>query len=142
MKDAQQEIIDELRMEIASLNKGNETLHKLMDEQLEEITILKAEIEMPKRPRLSRNQPCGCVVCYCEGPQCGGCGAKNCGHHAPGEMPNPVFDAPMVRLDDPVVTGLVEAFRNFEQTCYLRDNYLQAHKALSAYEARVKEVGK
>lgn len=52
------------------------------------------------------------------------------------------LDKNYIRLDDPVVTGLVEALRNFEQTCYSRDNYLQAHKALSAYEARVKEVSR
>lgn len=52
------------------------------------------------------------------------------------------LDKNYIRIDDPVVTGLVEALRNFEQTCYSRDNYLQAHKALSAYEARVKEVSR
>lgn len=42
---------------------------------------------------LSRNQPCGCIVCICEDEfQCQGCGAKNCGTHSLGEIPNPVYD--------------------------------------------------
>lgn len=41
MKDSQQEI-EELRLEIASLTRGNETLHKLINEQLAEISILKS----------------------------------------------------------------------------------------------------
>jgi len=41
----------------------------------------------------------------------------------------------MVRLDDPVVIGLVEALNE-------HSNSMARFKALSAYEARVKEVGK
>jgi len=41
---------------------------------------------------LARNQPCGCVVCRCENDeQCQGCGAKHCGTHPVGEIPNPKF---------------------------------------------------
>ena len=43
--------------------------------------------------KLARHQPCGCVVCICEDEiKCYGCGAKNCGTHIPGEIPNPVYD--------------------------------------------------
>lgn len=42
--------------------------------------------------QLARQQPCGCVVCYCENQErCLGCGAKYCGTHEVGEMPNPVY---------------------------------------------------
>jgi len=41
---------------------------------------------------LARNQPCGCVVCQCEDDnQCQGCGAKHCGTHPVGEIPNKKF---------------------------------------------------
>lgn len=43
--------------------------------------------------RLARHQPCGCVICACEDDeQCQGCGAKNCGKHPEGEIPNPVYE--------------------------------------------------
>lgn len=42
--------------------------------------------------QLARQQPCGCVVCYCENQErCLGCGAKYCGTHDVGEIPNPVY---------------------------------------------------
>lgn len=42
--------------------------------------------------QLARHQPCGCVVCYCENQErCLGCGAKYCGTHEVGEIPNPVY---------------------------------------------------
>jgi hypothetical protein len=41
---------------------------------------------------LAKHQPCGCVVCTCEDDvQCHGCGAKWCGTHPVGEIPNPLF---------------------------------------------------
>jgi hypothetical protein len=41
---------------------------------------------------LAKHQPCGCVVCTCEDDvQCHGCGAKHCGTHPVGEIPNPLF---------------------------------------------------
>lgn len=52
-------------------------------------------------PELARNQPCGCVVCVCEGEtQCFGCGAKNCGTHPVGQMPNPVYALPPAPAPD------------------------------------------
>lgn len=46
---------------------------------------------------LAKHQPCGCVVCTCEDEeQCHGCGAKNCGDHPVGKMPNPVYIRPRV----------------------------------------------
>ena len=45
-----------------------------------------------KDPELAKNQSCGCIVCMCEDEdQCQGCGAKNCGTHPVGEIPNPVY---------------------------------------------------
>ena len=44
---------------------------------------------------LAREQPCGCIVCRCEDEhQCHGCGAKNCGTHPLGQIPNPVYEEP------------------------------------------------
>lgn len=41
---------------------------------------------------LARSQPCGCITCWCEDDvQCQGCGAKSCGGHEVGEIPNPIF---------------------------------------------------
>jgi len=55
-----------------------------------------AERAKTAAPRLlARNQPCGCVVCDCrneaEPDRCLGCGAKNCGTHPAGQIPNPVY---------------------------------------------------
>jgi regulator of replication initiation timing len=52
---------------------------------------LKAELDAMKSPRLAREQPCGCVVCRCDGPQCLGCGARTCGTHPMGYIPNPIY---------------------------------------------------
>jgi hypothetical protein len=42
---------------------------------------------------LAREQMCGCVVCVCEDEeQCQGCGARHCGTHRVGQIPNPIFD--------------------------------------------------
>lgn len=78
------------------------------------LTVSKAEIALgwverwntrtiaalpPAAPELARHQPCGCIVCRCESDeQCSGCGAKNCGTHAVGEIPSPVY----VTTPDPV----------------------------------------
>lgn len=44
------------------------------------------------KTELARNQPCGCIVCNCDNDErCVGCGAKNCGTHAVGEIPNPIY---------------------------------------------------
>ena len=41
---------------------------------------------------MAKHQPCGCVICTCEHEtQCQGCGAKHCGTHAVGNIPNPVY---------------------------------------------------
>lgn len=47
-------------------------------------------------PLLAKHQPCGCVICTCENDeQCQGCGAKNCGSHPIGKIPNPVYTQPV-----------------------------------------------
>ena len=40
--------------------------------------VLEQKVAELKAPTRARKQPCGCVVCYCEGERCQGCGAKNC----------------------------------------------------------------
>lgn len=53
--------------------------------------VVMGDMTTAAEPLLARHQPCGCVVCYCEGMQCQGCGAKNCGNHASGELSDPVY---------------------------------------------------
>lgn len=63
-------------------------------------------------PRLAKHQPCGCIICTCESDeQCSGCGAKSCGNHPVGEVPNPVYE-PRADLA-PKVKPLVWRPRNF-----------------------------
>lgn len=131
--DAQQDVIQELRLEIASLTRGNETMHKLMEEQLAEIANLKAG-------GCARNQ--GSTQFCAEAVQL----QEKMRH--------------MVRLDDPVVTGLVEALKSANKWVVRIDDRQDdlpgsfipfgmdpsgsvrgTRDALSAYEARVKEVG-
>jgi hypothetical protein len=58
------------------------------------LTKLDSYIERQESRELAKYQPCGCVVCSCEDDiQCTGCGAKNCGTHKVGEIPNPVKKA-------------------------------------------------
>ena len=62
------------------------------------------EIEQAQTRRLARIQPCGCVVCACDDPQqCHGCGAKSCGKHPVGEIPDPVYEP------HPAISKLAEA---------------------------------
>lgn len=50
------------------------------------------EQSQAQQEALAKHQPCGCVICTCEHEtQCQGCGAKNCGTHAVGQMPNPAY---------------------------------------------------
>lgn len=50
---------------------------------------------------LAKYQSCGCQVCVCETEdRCLGCGAKNCGTHPAGEIPNPIYVAPLAQAVD------------------------------------------
>jgi hypothetical protein len=61
---------------------------------------LARQLRSAQAPLLARNQPCGCIVCICEDEvQCHGCGAKDCGTHPSGEIPNPLFQDETVRID-------------------------------------------
>ena len=61
----------------------------------------KAETAWPIRARV---QPCGCVVCYCEGDQCTGCGARNCGKKGECVFGPDGSDRPnVIYVDHPVV---------------------------------------
>ena len=47
---------------------------------------------VPQGEVLAKHQPCGCVVCTCEDEvRCHGCGAKHCGTHPVGQIPNKVY---------------------------------------------------
>lgn len=64
-----------------------ESMHKAHRAVLE----LVYDVRQPQR--MARHQPCGCVICRCEHDErCLGCGAKNCGTHPAGEIPNPVYE--------------------------------------------------
>jgi hypothetical protein len=65
----------------------------MADDALAAADALLAAIEAD-RSELARHQPCGCVICVCEDDeQCQGCGAKSCGKHQAGEIPNPVYES-------------------------------------------------
>lgn len=66
---------------------------RLTDEEWDRVNGVKSGPATPPDSRLlAKNQPCGCVVCVCEDEhQCHGCGAKNCGKHPPGQIPNPIY---------------------------------------------------
>lgn len=111
--------IDELRLEIASLTRGNETLHKLIHEQLTEIAHLKAG-------GCARNQ--GSTQFCAEAVQL----QEQMRH--------------MVRLDDPVLVELV-GWMTYAAEHRKSCEWWNAQpcdcgysKALSAYEARVKSI--
>ena len=55
---------------------------------------LRKRMEELQGPVLKKLQKCGCVTCHCEGNQCLGCGAKHCGNHPIGAIPNPEFERP------------------------------------------------
>ncbi len=58
---------------------------------------------------LAKHQPCGCVVCTCEDEvQCQGCGAKHCGTHPVGQLPQPVFNGPGADVTDDLATRAAE----------------------------------
>lgn len=60
--------------------------------ELDRTTVKQPLTVQPKR-MLAKFQPCGCVICDCEADhRCHGCGAKNCGTHKVGEIPNPVYE--------------------------------------------------
>lgn len=70
---------------------------ELPDDCIKVITPAPAEAEK----QLARYQPCGCVVCICENVnQCQGCGAKNCGTHPVGQIPNPIYKEPAEQAEE------------------------------------------
>jgi hypothetical protein len=51
--------------------------------------------QQPAQPSrlMAKHQPCGCIVCTCEDDlRCHGCGAKHCGTHPVGQIPNAVYE--------------------------------------------------
>ena len=85
-------LIDEAVLKIRRAITANgveqfELVHTELNAALSLLTQAKS-----KGQELAKYQPCGCVLCSCEDEeQCHGCGAKNCGNHPPGELPNPVY---------------------------------------------------
>jgi len=81
--------------------------------------------------KLTKYQPCGCVICTCEDDhQCHGCGAKNCGTHPVGVLPQAVYEpSPQGAPIDEPVCG-----KNYEAGLWSRRNleaYLEDQRAAS-----------
>lgn len=58
---------------------------------------------------LAKHQPCGCVVCTCEDDvQCQGCGAKHCGTHPVGHIPQPVFNGSATEVTEDLAKRAAE----------------------------------
>ncbi len=58
-------------------------------------TYIKRPRPPKAQPMLTKHQPCRCVICTCEHEtQCHGCGAKHCGTHPVGQIPEPVYIRP------------------------------------------------
>lgn len=50
-------------------------------------------MNLPPGKYLAKHQPCGCIICTCEDEmRCHGCGAKHCGTHPLGQLPDPIFE--------------------------------------------------
>lgn len=50
-------------------------------------------MNLPPGKYLAKHQPCGCIICTCEDEmRCHGCGAKHCGTHSLGQLPDPIFE--------------------------------------------------
>lgn len=58
-------------------------------------TTLSATTQQPAHDKwLAQHQPCGCIICICDDDErCHGCGAKHCGTHPLGVIPNAVYEA-------------------------------------------------
>ena len=58
-----------------------------------DVAIETARTALASEPLLlAKNQSCGCIVCTCgDEERCHGCGAKHCGTHPVGLIPNPVY---------------------------------------------------
>lgn len=87
----------------------------------EAIAALEAEaVQVEPTKMLAKHQPCGCVVCTCKDDQrCHGCGAKHCGTHPVGDLPNPVFDSAIAQ--EPRKDVILEALREY-QCCERRED--------------------
>lgn len=113
------------------------------------VTALIAEVRRLREPTLARNQPCGCVTCICADlEKCHGCGAKNCGTHEAGVIPNPVYkdhplSARITSLECALVTmreALQEAMEASREQWVRSINIEQCNAALSTsadYENKV-----
>jgi hypothetical protein len=100
------------------LRMGHEAQERA-DKAEKERDEARAEVERLKGPKLARHQPCGCIVCHCDDPiQCHGCGAKNCGTHEPGEIPDPLYETHPLMAENAELRAALEyvdtEFRAYE----------------------------
>lgn len=71
----------------SSVRNGKATVEQVKD-ALEE----KRAGQQPAQ-LLAKHQPCGCIVCTCaDDVRCHGCGARHCGTHPVGQIPNAVYE--------------------------------------------------
>lgn len=86
-----------------------------------------------QQPELCRTQPCGCVICFCENEtQCMGCGAKHCGTHPVGQLPNPVYQQPAEQHPEAVREGAPYDDPAFSALCREHEVYGTAAAAQCA----------
>lgn len=89
-----------------------------MNTLTEEAQIVIGEIDaaLAEKATLAKHQTCGCIICSCEDTErCHGCGARNCGNHPVGQIPNPIYESAAsrtlllasLRMNKTVIEGLL-----------------------------------
>lgn len=93
--------------------ESNSSERTFFDMALKKLETELSEALKWKEPMLSRNQPCGCVICNCESEErCSGCGSKYCGTHAIGQIPNAIYENhPLVSERDQLRTEVEQLKR-------------------------------
>lgn len=96
--------------------------------------ILGVTAEQPAvNGELARHQPCGCVVCICEHEtQCLGCGAKHCGTHSVGQIPQPVFNGSAKEITDDFAKQAAEVLADIAFTA----GHLHAQEIITVSDSR------
>jgi hypothetical protein len=92
------------------------------EEHLQRIAAKCRELlAIAEKPLLARNQKCGCVVCiYDSDTNCYECSTKNCGNHALGQIPEPVYQPHCAGPDEAGWNATIAAIEQARQViaCY------------------------
>jgi hypothetical protein len=94
---------------------------------------------------LAKHQPCGCIVCTCEDDlRCHGCGAKNCGTHPVGQIPNAVYEQQPAQPESGEVKRYVGRITELEpcpvQYVVLASDFDRLQSALTAAQQRIADL--